>query len=165
MSRYDVELQIESDADAALVARLRQAAETVLRVEGVGTPAALTILLTGNERLQDLNRLYRGLDEPTDVLSFPAGESFPEIETYLGDIAISVPMAERQAAQGKHTLVEELVLLVVHGVLHLLGYDDVEPSDRETMWGVQRNILRQLGEEKMAVAQTDNEIPKSLGNL
>jgi probable rRNA maturation factor len=61
-------------------------------------------------------------------------------------------MAGRQAAQGKHTLAEELVLLVVHGILHLLGYDHVEPSDRAEMWSVQHRILMQLGVEKVALA-------------
>jgi probable rRNA maturation factor len=152
MNRFDVEFQIESEADEELLARLKQAAETVLRDEGPNPPVALTILLAGDDRLRELNRLYRGYDEPTDVLSFPSGESFPEIESYLGDIAISVPMAGRQAAQGKHTLAEELVLLVVHGILHLLGYDHVEPSDRAEMWSVQHRILMQLGVEKVALA-------------
>lgn len=152
MNRYDVEFLIEHEADVALVDRLGLAAETALREVGVKAPATLTIVLAGDERLQELNQQYRGQDKATDVLSFPAGEPFPETETYLGDIAISIPMAGRHAAQAKHSLVAELVLLVVHGVLHLLGYDDVEPSDREKMWGVQRRILKELGEEEVALA-------------
>jgi probable rRNA maturation factor len=152
MKRYDVEFQIESEVEAGLLARLNRAAETVLRDQGVQSPAALAILLTGDEQLQELNRTYLGYDEPTDVLSFPAGESFPKTESYLGDIAISVPMAERQAAREKHTLAGELVLLVIHGILHLLGYDHVDPSDQDEMWDIQQRILTELREEVVAPA-------------
>ena len=150
MNRYDVDFQFEADVDPKLVDRLHEAAETTLLEEGIRAQAGLTVLFAGDERLQELNRTYRGLDEATDVLSFPAGESFPESESYLGDIAISVPMAGRQAARGKHTLGEELALLLVHGILHLLGHDHVEPSERETMWNAQGKILAKLGDETVA---------------
>lgn len=152
MNRYGVEFQIEADLEPELADRLRSAAETSLRKEGVRPPAALTVLLTGDERLRELNRMHRGYDEPTDVLSFPAGESFPETESYLGDIAISVPTARRQAALGGHALGGELVLLLVHGILHLLGYDHAEPAGRDSMWEAQRRILAELGEELVAPA-------------
>ena len=152
MNRYDVEFQIEADLEPELADRLRAAAATSLRREGIRPPVALTVLLTGDERLRQLNEIHRGYDAPTDVLSFPAGESFPETESYLGDIAISVPTARRQAARGKHTLGGELVLLLVHGILHLLGYDHVEPADRDSMWAAQRRILAELGEELVAPA-------------
>jgi probable rRNA maturation factor len=105
-------------------------------------------LLTDDEQMRQLNRDFAGLDEPTDVLSFPAGEPealLPdELMGYLGDIAISMMKAERQAEKGGHTLTAELQLLTVHGVLHLLGYDHYDPEEKDEMWAVQKAILEAL---------------------
>lgn len=81
----------------------------------------LGVRLTGDEELQRLNRDFRGVDRPTDVLSFPGGET-PE-GRHLGDIAISLETARRQALEGHHDLHLELQILLLHGVLHCLGYD------------------------------------------
>ena len=131
-----------------LVALCQTAVETTLSQQQVEPPAGLSLLLTGDEQIQQLNRDYRGLDRPTDVLSFPAGEAMPgmtETARYLGDIVISVPYATRQAEAEGHTPAAELQLLAVHGVLHLLGYDDEEMASRQAMWGEQAEILAQLG--------------------
>ncbi len=80
----------------------------------------LSVLLTGNQEIRELNREYRGKDKPTDVLSFPMEDPY-----MLGDIVISVEKAASQAAEFGCTLDEEAGRLVVHGVLHLLGYDHV----------------------------------------
>ena len=82
---------------------------------------SLGIRLTSEREMRDLNRRFRRKDEPTDVLSFP-GEEFPE-GRHLGDIAISVPTARRQASAQGHELSRELQVLLLHGVLHCLGYD------------------------------------------
>jgi probable rRNA maturation factor len=103
-------------------------------------------VLADNVRLQELNRNYLGIDAPTDVLSFPASETDPETGArYLGDILISIPRAEEQAQSGGHPLEAELQLLVVHGVLHLLGYDHAETGEKAKMWKAQSEILEALG--------------------
>ncbi len=87
--------------------------------------AELSILLLGDDAMRSLNRQHRGKDETTDVLSFSLREGkFPHVQPdILGDIVISVPTAARQAASAGHTLSREIDLLLVHGLLHLLGYD------------------------------------------
>ena len=122
-----------------------QAAIAALADQGHEPPASVTILLTSDERVQTLNREYLGYDKPTDVLSFPAGEPIPGALTYLGDIAISVPAAGRQATSGGHSISAELQLLTVHAVLHLLGYDHAEKAGKSEMWLVQTRILTKLG--------------------
>jgi len=87
--------------------------------------AELSLLITDDEEIWSLNRLYRSVDRPTDVLSFSQleGEGPPTTPELLGDVVISWETAERQAAELGHTLLEELRRLLIHGVLHLLGYD------------------------------------------
>ena len=106
----------------------------------------LSIVITGDDQLQELNRKFLGVDAPTDVLSFPTDEDDPDSGVrYLGDILISYPRAAAQANSGGHPIQDELQLLVVHGVLHLLGYDHSEPSERARMWEVQAQALVSLG--------------------
>jgi probable rRNA maturation factor len=111
--------------------------------------AALTLVITDDEALRALNRAYLGIDAPTDVLSFggesPDFVSAPDAEPYLGDVVISYPRAQAQAAAAGHPVDAELALLVVHGVLHLLGYDHVRSDDKAAMWEQQAYILAGLG--------------------
>ncbi len=92
--------------------------------------AEVCVLLTDDERMTALNRQFRQIDETTDVLTFPAGE-FPNVP--LGDIAISVPCAKRQAQARNVPLDVELTYLAIHGGLHLLGFDDVDEEGRKAM--------------------------------
>ena len=127
-------------------ARLKRTAEEVLLYTGSPPDASLTILLTGDEKLQRLNLQYRGIDETTDVLSFPADYTDPDSGgLYLGDVLVSTPRAAAQAAAGGHALGDEIQLLVVHGVLHLLGYDHADAEGEASMWSAQNEILRRLG--------------------
>lgn len=106
----------------------------------------ITIVLTDDAQLHELNRDYLGVDAPTDVLSFPASETDPETGArYLGDILISVPRAEEQARAAGHPLESEVQLLVVHGTLHLLGYDHAEADEKTKMWKAQAEILEAIG--------------------
>lgn len=143
---FQLTLQVEYPiADEEEVA-IRLATAAALNQQHVDPPVALTILLTDDKTLHQLNREYRDMDSPTDVLSFPMGGEHPGmLVPYLGDIAISVPYADRQAQAEGHTLLAELQLLTVHGVLHLLGYDHLEPEDKAEMWPVQAEILHNLG--------------------
>jgi probable rRNA maturation factor len=123
---------------------LRQAATAALEVEGLsGRIIELTIAISNDEEVQELNRSYRGKDSTTDVLSFAAEEELPESpftlpanareSRYLGDIIISYPQAERQSAEFGNNAAREVQELVIHGVFHLLGYDHEEEADREVM--------------------------------
>ena len=125
---------------------LERAAQAVLEHESESMDSDLSIVLTDNARLHELNLNYLGVNAPTDVLSFPASETDPETGThYLGDILISVPRAQVQAEAAGHSLEAEVQLLVVHGVLHLLGYDHAEPEEKAHMWKAQAEILEKLG--------------------
>lgn len=125
---------------------LERAARAVLEHESESQAGELSIVLTDDDRLQELNRDYLGIDAPTDVLSFPASETDPQTGArYIGDILISVPRARSQAEAGGHPVESELQLLVVHGMLHLLGYDHAEPEEKARMWKVQAEVLESLG--------------------
>ncbi len=106
---------------------------------------AVTIVLTSNEYVHQLNLRYLKRDMPTDVLSFPDGDVDPETQKiYYGDVVIAVPIALDNAKRGRHPLEAELMLLVVHGVLHLLGYNHINDKNRDRMWAAQTEILRHL---------------------
>jgi probable rRNA maturation factor len=106
----------------------------------------LTIVLTDDKQVQELNRDYLGINAPTDVLSFPASETDPETgSAYIGDIIISMPYAAKSAEKAGHPVEAEVQLLVVHGVLHLLGHDHARPKEKAKMWKAQAEILETLG--------------------
>ena len=111
----------------------------------------MSVTLTDDETLQALNRDYRGKDQPTDVLSFAQRDTLPHTprspavrpeSELLGDVVISVETAARQAEAHEETLEEELALLAVHGILHLLGYDDETEAGAEEMRVRERLALR-----------------------
>jgi len=130
---------------------LEAAAQVALQVGAAAEESELTLVLTGDAEIQELNRTYLDIDAPTDVLSFPAGELDPDSDSlYLGDIILSLPRAQVQAAAGDHALADELRLLVVHGVLHLLGHDHAEPEERAIMWRLQAEALTRLGSPQVA---------------
>jgi probable rRNA maturation factor len=125
---------------------LERAANAALEHESISLDSELSIILTNDVRLHELNLNYLGIDAPTDVLSFPASETDPETGArYIGDILISIPRAQNQAEAAGHPLESEIQLLVVHGILHLLGYDHAETEDKAVMWKVQAEILERLG--------------------
>jgi probable rRNA maturation factor len=125
---------------------LERAAYAALEHEDESREAELSIVLTDNEHMQELNLNYLGIDAPTDVLSFPASETDPESGVrYIGDILISIPRAQSQADAAGHPIELEVQLLVVHGVLHLLGHDHAEPVEKDRMWKAQLEILNSLG--------------------
>jgi probable rRNA maturation factor len=131
---------------AAVTRNLPQAARLALQTAGVSVESGLTILITSDEQVKDLNRQFLGIDSTTDVLSFTAGETDPDSgELYLGDVVISYPRALAQAQTGGHDVADELKLLVVHGILHLIGHDHAEPGAKARMWELQGAILDQLG--------------------
>lgn len=114
---------------------LRKAAES----EGV-TNKEVAVSFVDNERIRRLNKQFRQIDKPTDVLSFPLGE-----EDMLGDIIISIPKAKEQARAYNHSFERELGFLTVHGFLHLLGYDHQSTAEEKEMFERQERILEQVG--------------------
>lgn len=111
----------------------------VVQVEGAERAEEVSILITNNDEIQNLNAEYREKDQPTDVLSFPMDEEC------LGDIAISMDKVLEQAQEYGHSIERELAFLVVHGMLHLLGYDHIEEEDRVLMRSREEVILNDLG--------------------
>ncbi|MBI2989013.1 MAG: rRNA maturation RNase YbeY [Deltaproteobacteria bacterium] len=105
----------------------------------------LSLALVDNQEIKKLNARYRKKDQPTDVLSFPSGEQLPTGIQILGDVVISVEQAEKQAGERRKTLEQEIESLLIHGILHLLGYDH-ERSRKEAkiMQGLERKISRAL---------------------
>lgn len=127
-------------------ANLENAALAVLAYEHVQAETDLTIALVTDAEIQELNNSYRASNTPTDVLSFNANEVDPETNVlYLGDIIISLERAYAQAQIAGHSVKDELSLLVVHGVLHLLGYDHASEEEKNAMWSKQWEILASLG--------------------
>lgn len=125
---------------------LTRAANVTLEHQSHSLDSELSIILTNDARLHELNLNYLGVDAPTDVLSFPASETDPETGAhYIGDILISMPRAQEQANTAGHALESEVQLLVVHGVLHLLGHDHAEAEEKARMWKAQAEILASLG--------------------
>lgn len=113
-------------------------AEAAPRVRG-----DVTVVLTGDRDIRRLNREFRGKDRPTDVLSFDIGDGLAPGEPF-GDVVISVETARRQARDYDAPLVNEMQRLIVHGVLHLCGYDHHEKSEASRMHGLTRRLLREL---------------------
>jgi probable rRNA maturation factor len=139
-------------------------AGAVLAVEGLGEAVEAGIVVTGQERIQELNLVHRGIDEATDVLSFPMGEELadaaddlemaqfvtpPDGIRHLGEVIISFPQAVVQAEQEGHSARRETAILVVHGILHLLGYDHgegVPVADQAKMKAREVEILARIEE-------------------
>lgn len=155
----EVAVQVEDSVAALLgeeiAARLEAVAAAVLVHAGL-SDATLSLLLTDDDEVQQLNREYRGVDATTDVLSFAAHDGslalqeIPDdlraaLERELGDVLIAVPYAQRQAARFGNSLEAELHLLAVHGVLHLLGHDHATPEEEAALWALQEEILRPFG--------------------
>ncbi|HET6382318.1 MAG TPA: rRNA maturation RNase YbeY [Armatimonadota bacterium] len=140
-------------AGAALA---RRAVQETLRSEAIPIASEVSVTLAEDALLQQLNRDYRGVDAPTDVLSFQQEESpgersdldqpagVPGPPRALGDIVVSLEAVERQALEHQVTFERELVLLVIHASLHLLGYDHAEAPEKARMWRRQNEILERV---------------------
>lgn len=152
-----ITIQIDPDYEALLDAdRLHKLAIAVLKAEGVQGPLELGVVIASDEEVHTLNRDYLGHDFDTDVLSFGMSErgegsaakpnfvSPPGRPSYLGDIAISYQRAAEQAPEYGHNADAEVAMLLIHGLLHLLGYDDLEESTREKMHARQEELLNTL---------------------
>jgi probable rRNA maturation factor len=148
-AKAEVEVQIaQAFADLLSAERLQTVVETVLHAEG--RSGQVTLVVTDDEGIRELNRDFLNRDITTDVLAFSAQEdggafvAAPEAGDYLGDVIVSYPRAVAQAGEYGHSPERELCLLAVHGALHLLGYDHVGDEEKATMWAKQEAILSRL---------------------
>jgi probable rRNA maturation factor len=146
--RYWIDLQIEGDEQPDAETLRRAVLATLVHQDA--PPVEVAIVISDDETLHELNRRYRDVDASTDVLAFPNESKGPFVGApgqprYLGDVIISFPRAREQAAQAGHSVLGELQLLAVHGVLHLLGHDDQSATHRVRMWAAQEAILTALG--------------------
>ena len=125
---------------------MKSVARRLLRVEDCPENTEVSVLLTDDDQITILNRDYRGVDAPTDVLAFSQTEGeeppeeCPEVNV-LGDVVISVETAERQAREHGQGLDEEIDLLLAHGLLHLLGYDHAKAQDARVMFSRQKALI------------------------
>ena len=136
---------------------VRKIVRQVLKAEEVGSPYEVSLVFTDSETVKKLNRDYRATDEPTDVLAFymlpqmEAASSFalpPNGVTRLGEVVISYPHAVAQAREQGHSLQRELALLVIHGVLHLLGYDHEESGEGRKMREREQELLEKYSSKQ-----------------
>ncbi|MGL4521846.1 MAG: rRNA maturation RNase YbeY [Bacilli bacterium] len=126
------------------------------QAEQVDPNSEMSVTFVDNEEIHELNRTYRGVDRPTDVLSFAMEEygedemdivyeEGSEVPTMLGDLIVSIPKTKEQAEEYGHSFDRELAFLCVHGFLHLLGYDHMTEEDEKEMFGRQEEILTAFG--------------------
>jgi len=130
---------------------LRGIVEQVLIAQDAGTSVEIGLVITSQERVQQLNRSYRGKDEPTDVLAFSAREEVdagpphfvqpPDGVLHLGEVIIAYPQAVMQAEEQRHSVKREVAILTIHGVLHLLGYEHDKPELERQMKSREEAIL------------------------
>ncbi len=151
---------LKHDVPAQLLKRLGNAMLATLELPN----AELSVLLTDDRGIQELNREHRHKDKPTDVLAFPMDETVSDPEGVLGDVVISLDTAERQARSRGRPLIEEVRFLLAHGVLHLVGYDHAEPTEKREMVAMTRLLVRRapLPEAPKRRPKRSNKLKKGL---
>jgi probable rRNA maturation factor len=154
----EINVLIDEDLEECLeVSWLRSVAEQVLVAQDAGSGAELGLVITGQERVQQLNRSYLGRDEPTDVIAFsmlPAADltrfvTPPDGMLHLGEVIIAYPQAVTQAEEHHHSVKREIAILIIHGVLHLLGYEDEKPEKKRQMVAREGEILSYIEGQKL----------------
>lgn len=130
--------------------RLRTIAEEIMKFEALPDNSELSIVLCDDDFIQKLNNQYLGVNRPTDVLSFPIeDEEFEHEIRLIGDVVISVEVALRQAQKLRHAVGLEVVFLLIHGILHLLGHDHVSKLEMARMKNREESLCRLLGEKRL----------------
>lgn len=155
----EISVLIDEDFKGHLeVSWLQRIAEQVLVAQEVGSSTELGLVITSQERVQQLNRNYREKDEPTDVLAFSSREEIganlppfvqpPDGVLHLGEVIISYPQAVIQAEEHQHSIEREIAILIIHGVLHLLGFEHDKPELEHQMRAREAEILNYIGKEE-----------------
>lgn len=144
---YDLNVQVQLETEFVVPEkRLCEAVSWVLHEHHTAAGTGISIVIADDNTIRQMNCQYRDVDKPTDVLSFPADPApVPESEPYLGDLVLALPYIQRQAAAEGHSIPDELVLAVIHGTLHLLGYDHDTPERQAAMWAKQAQALKTMG--------------------
>ena len=160
----DINVLIEKGLEEKLdINWLQGIAGQVLVAQGAGSNTELGLVIVGQEKIHELNSKYLGKDEPTDVIAFsmlpePAGGELTEKDlppfatppngiSHLGEVIISYPQTVLQAEDQHHSVQKEITILIIHGILHLLGYDDLEPELRQQMRTREAEILSNIEEK------------------
>lgn len=141
---YRINVIIASRRPLPETAALKKAARKTLEMEGIKGGISLNMLLTDDKQIKDLNRRYLRRNAPTDVIAFCAKQNSKHLTGFIGEIAISVEMAEINGRQYGNSKEDELRLYVVHGILHLLGYDDENSKRRKIMEARQGRIHKEI---------------------
>ena len=150
---FQIDESFESNVDSPLIEKALRLTLDLFNKTSPSAPVkanSVSVALTDNETIRQLNHQYRGIDSPTDVLSFEnvPDPDFPEVDQamlgYLGEIIIAYPVAQAQALAAGHTPQHEITLLAVHGLLHLLGFDHDTPENKKNMWATHRQVMTQL---------------------
>lgn len=155
MTGKDVNVIIDVEVDSSITEDwLTNMVHNVVEYMGITMPTEMGLVITDNDKVKELNRDYRGIDEPTDVLAFAMKYEGmegaipfvvpPDNVEHLGEVIISYPQAVKQAMERGHKVEVELTILVVHGILHLLAYDHEKPEDRQVMEAKEREIIERL---------------------
>ena len=148
--KYYIGIQVEDHVGPVDTQLIDDAVRLTLLHQSVEEASEVVIVISDDDALEELNRRFRGVAQPTDVLSFenqtrgPYSIGAAGFPRYLGDVVISLDRAREQADAAGGALTDELQLLAVHGVLHLLGYDHADEREKEQMWAIQSEILRLL---------------------
>lgn len=127
--------------------KLYDVVKAVLDNEGLSMDYEVSITFVDKDEIHKLNREYRKVDRPTDVLSFPMNEEFliEGVDSMLGDIVICMDIAKDQAKEYGHSLDREIMYLTCHSMLHLLGYDHIDEDDKKIMRGKEKEVMKKLG--------------------
>lgn len=145
----NVEIFNETNEEIEDIKILKPLLEYARKYEGLeNTELEFSVIIVDNKRIHEINKEYRGIDRPTDVISFALEDSEGiELENYriLGDIYISIDKVKEQAKEYGHSEKRELAFLTVHGFLHLLGYDHMKPEEEKIMFKKQEEILENFG--------------------
>ena len=151
MAELTLHLRCENGTkcSSTLRRRIQRAAEAVLDAEEIDEPCELSVLLTDDAGIHAINREFRDVDRPTDVLSFPMGEDDPDTGLYvLGDMVLNLDRAAAQGAEFGHGADHEISYLTVHSVLHLLGYDHVDEGEMKRAMRAREKVVMAILEPK-----------------
>ena len=170
-----IEWNIRSELDPHILKCMQKAADQCLVSENVTIPCMISVCLCDDDYIREINREYRNTDQSTDVLSFPT-VNYPDGSTagdcenllrreydadncrcFLGDLIISVPHISAQALEYGHSQLREAVYLLVHGICHLMGYDHIDPKDKEKMRLMEEKILTAVNAVRESHSSTEDE--------
>lgn len=140
-------IQNETNRTIDMADNLEKVVAEVLKTEDLSFDYEVSITFVDKDQIHKLNKEFRDVDRPTDVLSFPLDEDFfiEGVDTMLGDIVISMDVAEEQANEFGHSIEREIMYLIAHSMLHLLGYDHMDDEEKSIMRAREKEVMRNLG--------------------